>query len=261
MSGKSSRLSTGMLSALALCALLTVTAAAAQNEAERAAAALERADTAAALQILDTALKQDKHDGAARLARARLNFARGDGKAALRDYRDATGLTEDSLRLAAWLGVSRTQRLLLHDNYRAEVACRKGLSLAPDNSGLLMEKAQVQLSYGGADGHSQASGALVELLCLDPAYPGAYRLWRDSCPDPDFGLQKKLRESMEPWLSAHPDSAGWWLDLAWDSFLEGETGEASAILERLGAARPDFDSPDRELLLARCKVEQGDSAA
>jgi len=258
-------LSIGLLSVLPLCAgmlfsaVTTVTAG--QDAVQQAASALAAGDTTAALKALNSALKQDKHDGPARLARAGLYFARGQGKAALNDYHDATGLPEDSLRADAWLGMSRTQRLLLHSIYRAEVACRKGLSLAPDNTGLLMERAQVQLSYGGAEGHSQASEALVDLLCIDPAYPGAYRLWRDSCPDPDFGLQKKLRQAMEPWLAAHPDSAVWWQDLAWDSFLEGETEEASAILERLGAARPDFNSPDRELLAARCKVELGDSAA
>jgi len=258
-------LSIGLLSVLPLCAALLFPAATAvtagQDAVQQAASALAAGDTAAALKTLNSALKQDKHDGPARLARAGLYFARGQSKAALNDYHDATGLPEDSLRADAWLGMSRTQRLLLHDNYRAEVACRKGLSLAPDNPALMMEKALVQFSYGGAEGHSQASEALVRLLFLDPAYPGAYRTLRDSCPDPDFGLRKKLRQSLEPWLAAHPDSAAWWLDLAWDSFLEGETGEALAILERLGAARPDFNSPDRELLIARCKVEQGDSAA
>ncbi len=232
-----------------------------QPPAEQSAALLARGDTAAALDVLDRALKLDKKDGAARLARAGLYFTRGDGKAALRDYREATGLEDRSLRVQAWLGLSRTHRTLFRDRYQAELACRKGLSLSPDNPDLMLEKALVQFAYGGADGYSQGMAALVKLICLDPAYPGVYRMWRDSVPNPDLGQFRQVRQCLEPWLAAHPDSVGWWMDLAWDCFLEGASDSALAMLERLGRACPDYNSPDRELLVARCKIENGDSAA
>ena len=64
---------------------------------------------------------------------------------------------------------------------------------------------------------------------------------------------------MQRYLAAHPDSARWWVELAWDEYLAGNADSALASLERLRTVRPDYNSADRELLLARCALEKDDS--
>ena len=44
-----------------------------------------------------------------------------------------------------------------------------------------------------------------------------------------------------------------------DEYLAGNADSALASLERLRTVRPDYDSADRELLLARCALDRGDS--
>ena len=131
------------------------------------------------LSRLDSLLKTTKEKEPLYLLRGQIHLARGEGKKALEDFQRAAGSRDKQVRLAAWLGQSRTHRTIFRDNYRAERACRSGLSI-DDNPELFFEKALVGFSYGGSDGYRQAGKYLMRLIAVDPAHQSAYRVWRDS---------------------------------------------------------------------------------
>ncbi len=230
------------------------------SDAELVKSLLSGADTLKALEVLDSLLKVSKDKAGLCLLRGRIRLARGEGQAALEDFRAAAGHKDKAVRLQVWLGLALTHRTLLHETYQAEQACRKGLSIDRNDPALLFESAMVGFAYGGADGYDQAVKYLSRVIEIDPMFNNAYGIWRDSLlynPVTDPGL---VRQAMKRWLESHPDKAAWRLDIAWDEFLAGRTDSALAVLERLSEVSPEFNSPDRELLLARCGLERGDSA-
>ena len=117
----------------------------------------------------------------------------------------------------------------------------------------------IGFSYGGTEGYEQAGESLVKLIEIDPTFGNAYRMWRDSLLYHPVYDNEHVSRAMKHYLAANPDSARWWVELAWDDFLAGRTDSALVALGRMEKARPDFDSADRELLLARCRLEAGDS--
>ena len=203
-------------------------------------------------------MKEKKNYAPALLLRGRIYFARGEKKTAQRDFHAATGSPENKERLEAWLWLSRTYRTLFNNYLQAERACRSGLSIDGNDLPLLFERVLISFAYGGVD-DPQAEEYLTRVIEIDPTHGNAYSIWRDSLifhPAYDTG---RVSRGVKRYLAVNPDSTRWAVEIAWFDFLAGSADSALALLERLKAVQPDYDSADRELLLARCALETGDS--
>ncbi|MFC1614431.1 hypothetical protein ACFL5K_03965 [Gemmatimonadota bacterium] len=216
-------------------------------------------DTSQALTLLNRALATDSKHYPSLLLRGRLFIGAGDGKQAVRDFKKALAAKDKRIRLKCYLGLADTYRIVFKKNYSAEKNCRKAFAIDPHNSEALYCRAQIGFSYGMTDGYNMARRALAKLLCIDPGYRDAYRLWREEIKDQSSDETRRVNDCLEPFLVAHPENASWWVDIAWDRYRLGETQKALETLGKLERASPGFHSPERSLAEARCSLSLGDT--
>ena len=239
------------------------TAAAASPDAESlyslSATTLASGDTAGARGLLDQVLKTNSKHGPALIARGNLYLAQRKVRSARNDFSRALDSESARIRALGYIGLggieSRNPKLIKREieHYRLatevdSTCCAAYYALA--RSGLI---------YGQTVGFRVAGEALADLLCFQPDYLDAYNLWREKILDKTEEEIKAVDHSMSAYLVLHPDSAAWWVDLAWDSYDLDESGKALETLSALKKANPEFESPNYHLLLARCRLELGDT--
>ncbi|HEY2432533.1 MAG TPA: tetratricopeptide repeat protein [Vicinamibacterales bacterium] len=120
---------------------------------------------AEALAIADGLLKDDAHDVEARLLRARLLLASGQGDAAAQEAGRAAADDPSSASAAYTVGLAALQR---HDAPGAEAAFEKTLSLNPRASAAQMQLARLRLARGDADGAVRAAESAAAARRGDP---------------------------------------------------------------------------------------------
>lgn len=221
---------------------------------------LVKGDSTGALQLLNQALKLDPRHGEALIWRGRLNLISGNLKQARKDFKQALIAKSPKIRSLAHVGFGH---VLIRNpvlTSRAIQHYRLAMKIDPTSFEALYDLPQAGYVYEKIAGKRVGSEALTRLVCQDPLYKNAYRIWRDLVPDKSEKEIRKVDIRLEAFLADHPDSTAWWVDLASDRFYLGETSRALETLDSLLSANPQYFSPDIPLLRARCCLELVDSA-
>jgi tetratricopeptide (TPR) repeat protein len=121
--------------------------------------------SADALAIADALIKEDGHDAAARLLRARLLLASGQGEAAAQEAQRAAGDDPTSAPAYYTVGLAALAR---HDAHAAENAFEKTLTLNPHAAAAQMQLARLRLSLGDGSGALQAAEGAAAARRGDP---------------------------------------------------------------------------------------------
>jgi len=232
-----------------LCAEKSLTA---ENYYLDANTKLARGDTAEALKLLDKALKADKSHGPALIDRGYLSLDAGDKKQAKRDFQRALHSKSKEIRAKAYIGLGDvlcTNPKFVHQAFEKY---RFALDVDPSCKEASYALAKAGMEYAQTVGYRVAAKTLVDLICLDPGYKDAYRLWRDEILDKTDDEISRVDQTLESYLAAHPDSA-------WDRFELGAPEQALETLTCLKEQNPDYNSPSIPLLEARCRLELGDT--
>jgi tetratricopeptide (TPR) repeat protein len=222
---------------------------------------LARGDTAAAMQLLDRALEKDADHAASRLWRGKLHLAAGDYDSAKEDFTKALHSKSPETRARAHVGLGHILIRNPNKTSQATKHYRLAVKIDPTCFEYLFDPAHVGFWLSGLAGKKIASEALARLICLDPLYENAYRVWRDLALDKRENEIREVDKRLEVFLEAYPDSASWRVDLAMDRFYLGETSLALETLNEMARANPDYISADIPLLRARCYLETGDTKA
>jgi len=221
--------------------------------------ALSQGDSVGALKLLNKALKADKSHGPALIDRGYLFLDTGNKKQAKRDFERALRSKSRSIKAKAYVGLGDVLRTNPKWIHQAIEKYRFALDVDPSCKEAFYALAKAGMEYAQTAGYRVAGKAFVSLICLDPAYKDAYRLWREKILDKTEDEIGRVDQSLESYLAGHPDSAVWWVDLAWDRFELGEPEPALETLTCLKELNPDYRSPNLPLLEARCKLELGDT--
>jgi len=216
-------------------------------------------DTTAALQLLDRALKADSRHGPSLIARGRLFLEESNLSKARRDFNWASHSSDRAIRSAGFLGLGDVFRKMPRRNLQAAKEYRKAFLADSTNLEALYALAQTGFELEETTGYIMAGKALADLISIDPSYRDAYRLWRDSILDHSPGQLEEVNQSLEQYLSEHPDTAGWSLELAGNRFRIGRPGSALETLARHEKTSPGQKPWKRRLLQARCRLALGDT--
>jgi tetratricopeptide (TPR) repeat protein len=222
---------------------------------------LAQGDTAAAMQLLDRALEIDADHGDSRLWRGWLHLAAGDFDSAKEDFTRALNSESPRIKARAHVGLGHIQIRNPQKTSQAAEHYRQAVKIDPTCFDALYDPVHVGFLFSGLAGKRVASEALARLICRDPLYENAYRVWRDLALDKREKEIREVDKRLEVFLDAYPDSASWWVDLASDRFYLGETSLALETLDEMARANPDYISADIPLLRARCYLEAGDTNA
>ena len=220
---------------------------------------IESGDTAAALSRLDRLLEADRKNYKAFLVRGNLHLARREKGEAREDFTQALFADSDSLRISARVGLAWTHYLLFGRFRQATEHLHRALAIDPDSREALYAKFRLHTTSGQSDNLWLSKEPLFKLLYQDPAYRDVYRLWRDSLPGKTENDVREVCAILAEFLKAHPDSANWWCDLAWDRFQVEGAGPALQTIEELRSANPAYRHPKIPLLEARCRLEKNGS--
>jgi GWxTD domain-containing protein len=231
----------------------------AENYCLDAKTKLAQGDTAAAFKLLDKALQADKSHGPAWIDRGYLSLDTGNKKQAKIDFERALRSKSRSIKAKAYVGLGDVLRTNPKWIHQAMEKYRFALDVDPSCKEAFYSLAKAGMEYEQTVGYRVAAKTLVDLICLDPNYKDAYRLWRDKILDKTEKEIGRVDQTLESYLAAHPGSAAWWVDLAWDHFDLGEPEQALETLSRLKELNPDYNSPNLPLLEAQCKLELGDT--
>ncbi len=216
------------------------------------------ADSLNAMAQVNQAIRLDPAHGRARILRGDVHLFMQSYKEAWADYSQAFRDADPDVKTLAWAGLSETfnamrRRRALNDSFIDEAN-----PLDPSYPDELFAKAQLAYTSGTPEGNRMARRLFLRLVCFNPGYRGVYGLWRELFRDQSLTERQSLDSCLVNFLASNPDSTGWYLELARDRFVLGNTEDALAAIDRLEAANPRFKSPDVPLLRARCKLEQGD---
>ena len=220
---------------------------------------LAQGDTAEALDLLGKALKADKSHGPALIERGYLYLNTDRVKQAKRDFERALGSKSSSIKAKAYVGLGDILRTNPKRISQAIEKYRFALDADPSCKEAFYALAKAGMEYEQTVGYRIAAKTLADLICLDPGYKDAYRLWRDKILDKTEDEIRRVDQTLESFLAAHPDSAAWRVDLARDHFGMGEPEQALETLAGLKEPNPDYRTPDIPLLEAQCKLELGDT--
>jgi len=212
-----------------------------------------------ALALLDRALEIEPEHGQSLLARGRIYLQLGLWRDARWDFRQASFNSDPQIRAAAHIGLGDVYRTLPFRNLQAAAEYRLALQADPASRQALYALAETGFALEETQGYRLAARTLVRLICIDPGYRDAYRLWRDKILDQTEDELRKAGACIETWLETHPDTALWRLDLARDRFRLGEFEHALATLEDIARIDSVSRLAERKLLQARCLLELGDS--
>lgn len=205
------------------------------------------------LRVLETA------SGRKLLEEGRAFSVQGDLKAAERKFYEALFCRDQALVFQAHMELGAVCRKNYGRRYEAVAHYRRALSLEPGNLDVLFELAQTGFELAETSGYGLAGRSLLEIILHNPEYREAYELWRKSIRDQGPEELHRLRECLYAWLPSHRKRGYWWLDLAWDSYRLGDIPTAFTCLDSLRVGWPDYKLPDQSLLVARCRLEQGDT--
>ncbi len=205
-----------------------------------------------------TAGKATGEDWPSILESGQQHLAEGKQGPAREEFQKLVGSGHDSLAALGLIGLGdlelrRRQYLEAFKQYRFAAARDPGCLEA------YYHLALAGLDYGQTAGHEAALKAFADLLERDPAYRDGYRRWRVGIINPPEGELRRVMGGLARFLAAHPDSLDWRVELAQYHFDLGATDSALALLERIDREMPQFLSPEKKLLEARCRLEQGDS--
>ena len=220
---------------------------------------LAQGDTAGAFKLLDKALQADKNHDSALIDRGYLSLDTGNKKQAKRDFERALRSKSRSIKAKAYVGLGDVLRTNPKWIHQAIEKYRFALDVDPSCKEAFYALAKAGMEYEQTVGYRIAAKTLVDLICLDPGYKDAYRLWRDKILDKTEDEISRVDQTLESYLAAHPDSAAWRVDLARDHFGRGEPELALETLASLKELNPDYRSPDIPLLEAQCRLDQGDT--
>ena len=212
-----------------------------------------------ALPLLDRALELDPQHGRALLARGGLYLKLGLYKEAEHDFNRARYDEEPEIRAAAHIGLGDIYRELPFRNLQAAAEYRLALRTDPASREALYALAETGFALRETQGYRMAATALARLICLDPDYRDAYRLWRDKIRDQTDNELREVGACLEDFMTRHPEKSLWWLDLARDRYRLGEVENTLAFLRKLETANPDDKISERKLLEACCLLGLGDT--
>ncbi len=221
--------------------------------------ALAQGDSVGALKLLNKALKLDRELYPALIQRGRLYLGMGNKRAAKNDFSNALFSDSEEIKAKAYVGLGDILRTNPKRIRMAMEKYRLATEVDPSCKEAYYALAKAGMEYAQTVGYRVAAKALVDLICLDPAYKDAYKLWRERILDQNEDEIRIVDQSLESYLVAHPDSAAWWVDLAWDHFDLGEPESALEILSCMKKLNPDYQSPNVPLLKARCHLSLGDT--
>ncbi len=213
----------------------------------------------ASIPRLDSCLYASPDSHELLLRRGRLHLAAGDLDTAKEDFSKALNSISPGIKARAHVGLGHIQIRNPRKTLQAAKHYRQAIKLDPTCFDFLYNLAHVGFSFSGLAGKQVAGEALARLICRDPLYENAYRVWRDLALDKRKKEIREVDKRLEVFLEDYPDSASWWVDLARDRFYLGETRLALETLEEMARANPDYISADIPLLRARCYLEAGNT--
>ncbi|HLA39834.1 MAG TPA: GWxTD domain-containing protein, partial [Candidatus Glassbacteria bacterium] len=216
-------------------------------------------DTRRELELLDRAVEADSKQSRPRVERGRLYLELGLLKEARLDFETALWSEDPLVRCEAHIGLGEVYRRLPMRNLQAVAEFRLALQNDPESREALYALAQAGFALRETQGYRVAAKALARLICTDPGYRDAYRLWRDEILDQSDDELREVGACLEDWLAQGPDSLAWRLELAWDQFRLGNTDEALARLNELAELGMKTKKAERRLLEARCRIDLGDT--
>ena len=108
-------------------------------------------------------------------------------------------------------------------------------------------------------GYRTAAAALTKLVCLDPEYRDAFKLWWEKIRDQSDDELRRVDRCLEDYIARRPEKCALWLHVAQIRFRLAETERAAEALEKLEIANPADKPSERLLLQARCLLESGDT--
>ena len=220
---------------------------------------VEEGHTDRALELLNRALEKNPGLARARLQRGRLYLELGLWNEAERDFNQAAFSADPLVKAEAHLGLGDLYTRLPFRKLKAAAEYRQALQADPESREALYSLARTGFALRETQGYRLAARALVKLICLDPGYRDAYRLWRDKILDQSADELRETDACLEDYLAAHPDTALWRFDLAGDCFRLGEIGQALERLKSLDSLSPEKKLTERRLLEARCLLTQSDT--
>ncbi|MBN2288617.1 MAG: hypothetical protein JXQ83_04740 [Candidatus Glassbacteria bacterium] len=175
-------------------------------------------------------------------------------------FKKALKASPPEIRARAYVGLGDIQKENPKKIYQAIKDYRQAIRLDQSCKEAYYALARAEMTYGQAVGYREAAGAFAALICLQPDYRDAYRVWRDSILDKTGQENEMVAGALRRYLTEHPDSAAWWLDLARYYYDLGQADSALITIDRLMGANPEFKSPEVPLLSARCHLDLGDPA-
>jgi tetratricopeptide (TPR) repeat protein len=209
---------------------------------------------------IDSTAKHEKGMGLDIIEKGYTYLDRGEYDEAKKEFTKALYSKSKIIRSKAYVGLGDIQSKKPKRTFEAIANYRLALQLDKNSKEAYYALACASRIAGDGPGYRSAAEALVSLICLQPDYRDAYRIWRDSIFDRPEKEVRLVAKSLQNYLAEHPDSAAWWLDLAWYRFDLGETDSSLINLNELHQSNPEFTNPEIHLLSARCCLQFGDSA-
>lgn len=162
-------------------------------------------------------------------------------------------------RSMAYVGLGDIQANRPNRGMQAVEQYRMAIRVDPSNLEAYHRAAQVSIEMGYPDSYRNASEFLLEVICLDPSYEGAYETWHDRILDKRRDEMRRVNGCLAGYLENHPEDSRWLLDMAEYYYQLEEIDSSLETLDNLQDAEPDYRLPDRHLLRARCLLELDDS--
>jgi tetratricopeptide (TPR) repeat protein len=227
----------------------------AQTYYQQALGRINEGDSTGALNLLDKALEIDPKLWDARLARGRIHLAAGDLDAARNDFNRALSSKSPEIKAKAHIGLGDIYFSMGKRTMQAITEYRLALRADPSSCEAYFALFQAGWEVGIGKGYRIASEALVKLICLDPCFRDAYKVWRDTILDKTEDELRSACTCLERYVAENTEKSTWLFDLAGYRYWLEEIDKALENLARLEQACPEYKIPERLLLRARCLLE------
>lgn len=212
-----------------------------------------------ARELLDEALEIDPEYYLAMIERGRLNLRLGRRTDARLDFRRALSSENPEIRAMAHVGLGDVIRSMPMRNLQALSEYRIAHDIFPAGREALYKIVQTGFALKQTHGYRVAGKALATLLCLDPGYRDAYKLWRGEILDASSEELRRVGACLDEWLRNRPDSVEMLLELARDRYRLAQPDEALRRLDELENRGAEVKMAERSLLKARCLLALGDT--
>ncbi|MFH1068009.1 MAG: GWxTD domain-containing protein [Candidatus Glassbacteria bacterium] len=222
--------------------------------------AVEPGDTSGLRIWLDKTIESQPESWQAYLLRGQLRLEAGDRNGARADFTKALYSKDNYILARAHSGLGKVLRSLPRKNWEAIKEYRRAIKLDPDLLEAYHSAAQAALAMETPKGYGVASQMLLELICRDPIYKGAYKTWCDTILVKRKSELRKAILCLESYIISHPEKNGWLLDIAQFYYKLDKVDAALETLDRLERKDPSYRPTERYLLRARCLVVREDAA-